>query len=331
MRTRKIGPFEVSAIGLGCMNMSMGYGPADDSESERLLQEALDAGYTFLDTASMYGMGHNEELIGRVLAKRRNEFVLASKCGVSKGEDGGNVLNGRPEVLRRTCEESLRRLQTDVIDIYYLHRLDPDVPVEESVGLLSELVAEGKIRTIGLSEVSTDSLRRAHAEHPVTALQSEYSLWSRTPERGILEACRELGVTFVPFSPLGRGFLTGKAVDVTRMTEDDLRSTIGRPRFEPDNFERNSKLLVPFAEIAEALECTMAQLSLAWLLAKADGTLVPIPGTKHMSYMLENAAAADISLDESVVRELDQLINEERVAGTRYTAELMESIDSERD
>ncbi|MES9846707.1 MAG: aldo/keto reductase [Candidatus Sedimenticola sp. 6PFRAG5] len=331
MRTRKIGPFEVSAIGLGCMNMSMGYGPADDSESERLLQEALDAGYTFLDTASMYGMGHNEELIGRVLAKRRNEFVLASKCGVSKGEDGGNVLNGRPEVLRRTCEESLRRLQTDVIDIYYLHRLDPDVPVEESVGLLSELVAEGKIRTIGLSEVSTDSLRRAHAEHPVTALQSEYSLWSRTPERRILEACRELGVTFVPFSPLGRGFLTGKAVDVTRMTEDDLRSTIGRPRFEPDNFERNSKLLVPFAEIAEALECTMAQLSLAWLLAKADGTLVPIPGTKHMSYMLENAVAADISLDKSVVRELDQLINEERVAGTRYTAELMESIDSERD
>ncbi|MES9872572.1 MAG: aldo/keto reductase [Candidatus Sedimenticola sp. PURPLELP] len=331
MRTRKIGPFEVSAIGLGCMNMSMGYGPADEDESERLLQEALDAGYTFLDTASMYGMGHNEELIGRVLAKRRSEFVLASKCGVSKGEDGGNVLNGRPEVLRRTCEESLRRLQTDVIDIYYLHRLDPDVPVEESVGLLSELVAEGKIRTIGLSEVSTDSLRRAHAEHPVTALQSEYSLWSRTPERRILEACRELGVTFVPFSPLGRGFLTGKAVDVTRMTEDDLRSTIGRPRFEPDNFQRNSKLLVPFAEIAEALECTMAQLSLAWLLAKADGTLVPIPGTKHMSYMLENAAAADISLDESVVRELDQLINEERVAGTRYTAELMESIDSERD
>ncbi|MES9913695.1 MAG: aldo/keto reductase [Candidatus Sedimenticola sp. 4PFRAG1] len=331
MRTRKIGPFEVSAIGLGCMNMSMGYGPADDSESERLLQEALDAGYTFLDTASMYGMGHNEELIGRVLAKRRNEFVLASKCGVSKGEDGGNVLNGRPEVLRRTCEESLRRLQTmQIVNVDNI-RLDPDVPVEESVGLLSELVAEGKIRTIGLSEVSTDSLRRAHAEHPVTALQSEYSLWSRTPERRILEACRELGVTFVPFSPLGRGFLTGKAVDVTRMTEDDLRSTIGRPRFEPDNFERNSKLLVPFAEIAEALECTMAQLSLAWLLAKADGTLVPIPGTKHMSYMLENAVAADISLDKSVVRELDQLINEERVAGTRYTAELMESIDSERD
>lgn len=331
MHTRKLGPFDVSALGLGCMNMSMGYGPADDTESERLLNEALDAGYTFLDTASMYGMGHNEALIGRVLGKRRNEFVLASKCGISKGEDGQNVLNGRPEVLRRTCEESLWNLQTEVIDIYYLHRLDPDVPVEESVGLLGDLVAEGKIQTIGLSEVSTESLRRAHAVHPITALQSEYSFWSRTPERKILAACRELGIAFVPFSPLGRGFLTGKAIDVTQMTEGDLRTTIGRPRFEPDSFAENSKLLEPFSRLAEAQGCTMAQLSLAWLLAKEEGTLIPIPGTKHINYMYENAQAGDMQLDEHVVAELDELITEEMVAGTRYTDELMASIDSERD
>ncbi|MET0025247.1 MAG: aldo/keto reductase [Sedimenticola sp.] len=331
MHKRKLGPFEVSALGLGCMNMSMGYGPAEDEVSERLLNEALDAGYTFLDTASMYGMGHNEELIGRSLGHRRNAFILASKCGVSKGADGGNVINGRPEVLRRTCEQSLKRLQTDIIDIYYLHRMDPEVPIEESVGLLGDLVTEGKVRTIGLSEISTETLRRAHAEFPITALQSEYSLWTRTPERQVLAACRELGIAFVPFSPLGRGFLTGKAVDVTQMTERDLRTTIGRPRFEPDNFARNSQLLAPVSKIAEAQGCTLAQLSLAWLLAREEGTLIPIPGTKHIDYMVENAAAGDLVLDAATVAELDQLITEEKVAGTRYTEELMASIDSEQD
>ena len=204
MHSRKIGPFEVSAIGMGCMNISAGYGPADDRESERLMLGALDAGYTFFDTAAMYGMGHSEELIGRTLSHRREEFTLASKCGIFKGENGRTQTDSRPDVLRKTCEDSLRRLQTDVIDLYYLHRIDPNVPVEESVGTLSELVSEGKIKTIGLSEVSTASLRRAHAVHPITALQSEYSLWARTPERQILAACKELGVIFVPFSPLAR-------------------------------------------------------------------------------------------------------------------------------
>ncbi|MES9905155.1 MAG: aldo/keto reductase [Sedimenticola sp.] len=332
MHTRQLGPFKVSAIGLGCMNMSMGYGPADDDEvSARLLNEALDAGYSFLDTATIYGMGHNETLIGRTLRGRRNEFTLASKCGILKNERGETESNGRPEVLKRTCEESLRRLQTEVIDLYYLHRVDPDVPVEESVGQLSDLVAEGKIQTIGLSEVSSETLRRAHAVHPITALQSEYSLWSRTPERKVLATCRELGVAFVPFSPLARGFLADNSRDLSTLAEDDLRATIARPRFEVENYRKNIRLLTPFREIAEAQGCTVAQLALAWILARDEQSLIPIPGTKHIDYMHENAGAGDIVLDESVVEALDQLINEETVAGTRYTAALMASTDSERD
>lgn len=317
------------------MNCSMGYGAADDRVSERLLNQALDAGYRFLDTAVLYGQGHNESLIGRAVGKRRDEFVLASKCGLEKDAAGATRSNARPEVLRGQCEESLRRLRTDVIDLYYLHRVDPAVAVEESVGALADLVAEGKIRTIGLSEVSCDTLRRAHAIHPITALQSEYSLWSRTPEFGILRTCEELGVAFVPFSPLGRGFLTGKAGDVTTLEADDLRSTIGRPRFEVENFARNRRLLAPYGEIAKRLGCSMAQLALAWLLAWRDSrgerVLIPIPGTKHIEYMHENARAGDIELDPESFAELDRLINEQSVAGDRYTAELMQSVDSEAD
>ena len=331
MHTREIGPFTVSALGLGCMSMSMGYGVADDATSERLLQESLDVGYTFLDTAAMYGMGHNESLIGRALKHRRDEYILASKCGIAKGTDGNIALDGRPEILKQTCEQSLQRLQTDVIDLYYLHRVDPKVPVEESVGALADLVAEGKIRTIGLSEVSTATLRRAHAIHPITAVQSEYSLWARTPERQILDACQDLGITFVPFSPLGRAFFTGCAKDVTELEEGDLRTTIARPRFEPDVFAVNQQLLKPYAEIAQSQGCSMAQLALAWILAKADNRLVPIPGTKHIEYMKENAAAGDIRLDQSVVDGLDHLINEDTVKGDRYTAELMAFADSEKD
>lgn len=331
MHTRKIGPFEVSAIGLGCMNISAGYGPADDRESERLVQGALDAGYTFFDTAAMYGMGHSEELIGRTLSHRREEFTLASKCGIFKGASGRTETDGRPEVLRKTCEDSLRRLRTDVIELYYLHRIDANVPVEESVGALSRLVSEGKIRTIGLSEVSTASLRRAHAVHPITALQSEYSLWVRTPERQILEACGELGVTFVPFSPLARAFLTGECSDITALADDDIRATIARPRFEPENFARNVKLLVPFGKIAREQGCSMAQLALAWILARADRTLIPIPGTRNMNHMRENAGAGDIELDGETVSTLDELINENTVAGNRYIDRIMTSIDSEKD
>ena len=335
MHSRFIGPLEVSSIGLGCMNFSMGYGPADDAVSTRLLNEALDVGYRFLDTASMYGWGHNEQVIGNALKTRRQEYVLASKCGFSRNENGNSYEDGRPETVKRQCEESLKRLQTDMIDLYYLHRRDKQVPIEESVGALADLVAEGKIRAFGLSEISTETLRRANAESPVTAVQSEYSLWSRTPEFSLLDACTELGVAFVPFSPLGRGFLTGAAKDVSELIESDLRATIARPRFEVENYAQNAKLLIPYAAIAERLNCTMGQLALAWLLAKKDAagntTLVPIPGTKHVDFMKENAAAGDITLDEATVVELNNLINESTVIGTRYTKDRMASSDSEQD
>ncbi|MFI0400774.1 MAG: aldo/keto reductase [Thiolinea sp.] len=331
MHTRQLGPFQVSALGLGCMSFSMGYGPADDEESARLLHAALDAGYSFLDTASMYGGGHNESLIGASLKQRRHEYVLASKCGLSKDETGKPVIIGRPEVLKKQCEDSLKRLQTEVIDLYYLHRLDPNVPVEESVGGLADLIRAGKIRSLGLSEISTATLRRAHAEHPVTAVQSEYSLWSRTPETSLLAACTQLGVAFVPFSPLGRGFFTGKAQDVSQLTKDDVRCTNARPRFEPEAFAANSKLLAPLAEIAKQQDCTMAQLALAWVLAQSDAKLIPIPGTKHIDYMLENAGAGDLQLDTATVQTLNELINESTVQGQRYTAGLMASMDAEQD
>lgn len=335
MHTRTLGSFQVSAIGLGCMSFSMGYGSADDEESARLLHAALDAGYSFLDTASMYGGGHNESLIGATLKQRRQEYVLASKCGLSKDETGKPVINGRPEVLKKQCEDSLKRLQTEVIDLYYLHRLDPQVPVEESVGGLADLIHAGNIRSLGLSEISTATLRRAQAEYPVTAVQSEYSLWSRTPETSLLAACAELGVAFVPFSPLGRGFLTGKAHDVTQLTKDDIRCTNARPRFEPEAFAANSKLLQPYAELAKQQDCTLAQLALAWILAQKNpqgaATLIPIPGTKHIDYMLENAGAGDIELSVSTVAALNELINETTVQGQRYTAALMASMDAERD
>jgi aryl-alcohol dehydrogenase-like predicted oxidoreductase len=313
------------------MNVSAGYGPRlDEAESANLLNRALEVGYTFLDTAAMYGSGHNESLIGRHLSHRREEYVLASKCGIHSDDQGKTRIDGRPEVLRETCENSLRRLQTDVIDIYYLHRIDPNVPVEESVGALSRLVESGKVRTIGLSEISSDSLRRAHRTFPVTAVQSEYSLWSRTPERKILATCAELDVAFVPFSPLARQFLTGKCGDVTTMQSDDIRVSIARPRFEPDAFAENIKLLKPYSEIARRENCTMAQLALAWLLAR-DGGLIPIPGTKHMDWLEENAGAGDIHLSAESVAELDRLINHDTVVGDRYTPGLMRSVDSEND
>jgi aryl-alcohol dehydrogenase-like predicted oxidoreductase len=331
MHIRKLGPFEVSALGLGAMNISMGYGarPAE-AYSQQLLNEALDCGYTFLDTASAYGSGHSEEQIGIALAHRRDEYTLASKCGIFRNAKGVTEANGRPEVLLKTCEDSLRRLKTDVIDLYYLHRIDANVPVEESVGALSRMVEQGKVKTIGLSEVSSDSLRRAHSVHPITALQSEYSLWSRTPERKILATCRELGVAFVAFSPLGRQFLTGESTDASTLGDDNFRATIARPRFESENFVQNVKLLEPFAKIAQQENCSMAQLSLAWLLAKGED-IIPIPGTCNIEHMLENANAGDIVLSVQVVAELDDLINEDTVVGTRYTTALMESVDSEQD
>ncbi len=326
MHERTIGSLTVSALGLGCMNMSFGYGPVDDAVSTRLLNQALDTGYTFLDTAMVYGSGHNESLIGKVLSGRRGEYVLATKCGLSR--DG---IDGRPELIAGCCDASLKRLDTDVIDLYYLHRVDPNVPIEDTVGEMAKLVDQGKVRELGLSEVCVDNLKRAHKVHRIAALQSEYSLWSRTPERGILDACAELGIAFVPFSPLGRAFLTGKATDVTHMTKDDLRQTIARPRFEPQAFAENQKLLVPFGEIAKANNCTMAQLALAWLLHGEGGKMIPIPGTKHIDYMEENAGAAEVKLDQTTLDAVDRLINESTIIGDRYNAERMADADSERD
>jgi aryl-alcohol dehydrogenase-like predicted oxidoreductase len=313
------------------MNVSAGYGPRlEDDAAGRLFNAVLDQGYSFLDTAAIYGSGHNETMIGKYIAHRRDEYVLASKCGIARGADGKVVMDGRPEVLIQTCERSLQQLNTDVIDLYYLHRIDPKVPVEDSIGALASLVQQGKIRSIGLSEISADSLRRAHAVHPITAVQSEYSLWTRTPERKILATCAELGIAFVPFSPLARQFLTGQCGDVTTVLDDDIRAGIARPRFEPENFARNRELLVPYAAIAAREGCSMAQLALAWLLARGDN-IIPIPGTKHHDWMVENAGAADIALSAATVAELDALINEDTVSGTRYTTTLMASTDSERD
>lgn len=327
MRCARIGSLEVPVIGLGCMNLSFGYGAADESESIALLNRAIDAGVTFLDTAMMYGGGHNESLIGQALAGRRDEFVLASKCGLSA--DG---IDGDPARVRADCEASLARLGTDVIDLYYLHRVDPNVPVEETVGAMGRLVEAGLVRELGLSEVSTATLRRACAAHPVAALQSEYSLWSRTPEFGALDACAELGVAFVPFSPLGRGFLAGSAHDVDTLAADDLRATIARPRFEPAAFRANLALLDRLCGHADELGCTSGQLALAWLVDRAaPPAMVAIPGTRDIAHLLENAAAADVRLDAARRAMLDALFDEAAVAGDRYTAERMSSADAERD
>lgn len=327
MLKRRLADLEVSAIGLGCMSMSQAYGKPDPDEAERTLLQSLDAGYTFLDTASIYGLGHNEKLIGRVLGSRRHEFVLASKCGIIVDEKFRRGVDCSPEAVKRTCEESLRSLQTDVIDLYYLHRRDPNVPIEESVGAMADLVKAGKIRHVGLSEVSSTTLRRAHAVHPITAVQSEYSLWTRDPEQRVLETCDELGIGFVPFSPLGRAFLCGAIRDPSDLEDGDLRK--GMPRFEGENLQKNLQLLDEFGRIAARNECTMAQLSLAWVLSKGE-TLVPIPGTKHVSYMKENAAAAELQIGSEDLASIDGLINPATVAGERYAKGGMISLDPEQ-
>ena len=327
MKKRKLGPFEVSAIGLGCMSMSQGYGKADPDEAERALRRALEIGYTFFDTASIYGEGHNETLIGRVLKSQRDRFILASKCGIIATADGGRGVDCRPETVRKTCEESLQRLRTDVIDLYYLHRRDFNVPIEDSVGAMADLVREGKIKTIGLSEVSSTTLRQAHRVHPIAAVQSEYSLWTRDPEYRMLETCRELGVTFVPFSPLGRAFLTGTVTDPEQLGEQDLRKRM--PRFQGDNFRKNCSLLKEFSLIAADNHCSMAQLALAWVLAQQDGTLVPIPGTKHVRYVEENAAAVDLKISAADLARAGAIINAGTVSGHRYHERMRKTVDPE--
>lgn len=327
MEQRRIGPFSVSALGLGCMNLSHAYGSPPASEAaEALLLHALDRGVTFFDTAALYGFGANETLVGRVLKPHRREIVLASKCGMT-GVDGKRVIDGRPETLKRTCEDSLTRLGTDVIDIYYLHRWDKQVPIEDSIGALADLVREGKIGAIGLSEVSAATLRRAYAVHPVAALQTEYSLWTRNPEIAVLEACRDLDVAFVAFSPLARAFLTGTLHDPeTQLEAKDIRRQM--PRFEPANYVRNLELLVEYRRIAAEAGCTPAQLALAWLLAKGRN-IVPIFGTRSPEHLDEDAGGAAVTLAPAVVGRLDALINRKTVAGERYNLATQQEIDTE--
>ena len=325
MDTRRVGPLEVSAIGLGCMSLSHSYGPPPPREqAERVLLGALDAGYTFFDTAAVYGLGHNERLVGEVLGPHRDRIVLASKCGMTRGEE--RELNGAPERLKQTCEESLRRLGVETIDLYYLHRWDKRIPIEESVGALADLVREGKIRSIGLSEVGAVNLRRAHAVHPIAALQTEYSPWTRNPEIAVLDACRELGVAFVAFSPVARGFLAGGASDPARFGPGDFRSAM--PRFHGEALAANLRLLDAFAALARAADCTPAQLCLAWLLAR-DPIIVPIPGTGVPAHMVENAGAAAVRLEPGLIARLDRLVNERTVVGERYPAAMQATVDTE--
>lgn len=329
MQQRKLGPFQVGAIGLGCMNLSHAYGvPPSPDVGEAVLLRALELGVTHFDTAALYGFGANETLVGRVLGKHRSRYTLASKCGMT-GVDGKRVIDGRPATIKRTCEEALQRLQTDVIDLYYLHRWDKVVPIEDSMGAMADLVREGKIRSIGLSEVSADTLRRAHAVHPVAALQTEYSLWTRNPEIAVLDACRELGVSFVAFSPVARGFLAGALTDpaqVAAFEAKDIRRAM--PRFQSAHFAANLRLLDGYLGLAREAGCTPAQLALAWLLAKGTDIL-PIPGTTSLAHLEENLKAADIALAPDLVARLEALINARTVSGPRYPAATQVEIDTE--
>ena len=331
MQTRALGPFPVGAIGLGCMNLSHAYGvPPPPEQGERVLRAALDAGVTLFDTAALYGFGANEELVGRVLGPRRADVVLCSKGGMAgvRGDDGAmrRVIDGSPAALRRNCEDSLRRLRTDAIDLYYLHRWDKRVPIEESVGELARLVQQGKVRAIGLSEVSAATLRRAHAVHPVAAVQTEYSLWTRNPEIAVLEACRELGATFVAFSPLARGFLCDALHEVDTLDAKDIRRAM--PRFAPEHFAANLRLLPAYRALAREAGCTPAQLALAWLLHRAPH-IVPIPGTTRVEHLHDNLGADAVALDAGLVARLDALVNEATVSGNRYGAQSRAEVDTE--
>ena len=327
MRHRQLGkngPL-VSAIGLGCMGMSEFYAGRDDEESTRTIHRALDLGVTFIDTADVYGPLTNEVLVGTAIRDRRTSVVLATKFGNVRDAAGANVgVNGSPEYVRQCCDASLKRLGTDVIDLYYQHRVDLDVPIEDTIGAMAELVQAGKVRYLGMSEAAPATLRRAAAVHPIAALQSEYSLWTRDVENnGVLSTCRELGIGFVPFSPLGRGFLTGRFSVMADLPEDDVRRTY--PRFQEGNFESNMRLVRKIAEIATEKQCTPAQLALAWLLAKGDD-IVPIPGSKRRSRVEENVGAAEVALTPRDVATLDEIAPAGVAAGERYPPRSMSTV-----
>ena len=316
MQHRKLRELTVSALGLGCMGMSEFYGEADEQESIRVIHRALDLGVTFLDTADMYGVGRNEELVGRAIRGRRDEVVLATKFGNVRGPNGERLgINGRPEYVRQACDASLKRLGVDHIDLYYQHRVDPDTPIEETVGAMAELVHAGKVRFLGLSEASAATLRRANAVHPITALQSEYSLWTRDPEEEVLPTCRELGIGFVAYSPLGRGFLSGQFRSPEDLPADDFRRH--NPRFQGENFQKNLRLVEAVQDMAREKGCTPSQLALAWLLAQGND-IVPIPGTKRVKYLEENLGALDVHLNADDLAQLEAVFPLGAAAGERY-------------
>ncbi|KQT44396.1 aldo/keto reductase [Aureimonas sp. Leaf454] len=325
MKTRTLGgTLAVSRIGLGCMGMSEFYGTGDDAESAAVIHRALDLGISFLDTADMYGVGRNEELVGRAIKGRRDEVVLATKFGNVRGPKGERLgINGRPDYVKSACDASLKRLGVEAIDLYYQHRVDPTVPIEETVGAMGDLVRAGKVHHLGLSEAGPETIRRAHKEHKIAALQTEYSLWSRDPEDEILPTIRELGIGFVPYSPLGRGFLTGRFKRPEDLDEGDFRK--GSPRFSKENFDRNLKLVALVESIAAKNGVSASQVALAWVLAKGED-IVPIPGTKRIAYLEQNAAGADVVLSAADIEELEAAFTRDAVAGQRYPEAGMKAV-----
>ena len=327
MQQRKLGQQgpAVAAIGLGCMGMSEFYGPADDATSIAVIHGALERGITLFDTADMYGIGRNEELVGKALADRRDRAVIATKFGfVRDPNTGRGAVSGRPEYVRSACDASLRRLKIDTIDLYYQHRVDPAVPIEDTVGAMAELVRQGKVRHLGLSEAAPATIRRAHKVHPIAALQTEFSLWSREPEAELLALCQELGIAFVAYSPLGRGFLTGAIASSDALAKDDIRHS--HPRFGAENFEQNRALVGKLTQLATAHHCTPAQLALAWLLARAP-FIIPIPGTRKLARLEENIASAAIVLGAADLAAIDQVAPPGAAAGLRYPADRMVAVN----
>ena len=317
---------KVSALGLGCMGMSEFYGERDDTESMATLEHALARGITFFDTADIYGSGHNEELVGRFARAKRDRLVIATKFAIVRPSATSyeRRIDNSPAYVRSACEASLKRLGIDAIDLFYVHRLDPDAQVEDTVGALADLKRQGKIRAIGLCEVKPETLRRAHAVHPIAAVQTEYSVWTRDPEDGVLQACRALGVAFVPYSPLGRGILTGAITDTNALAANDFRRA--NPRFQGDNFQRNLAMVADFKALADAKGCTAAQLAIAWLLAQGDD-IVPIPGTRRRRYLDDNLGALDVMLTKDDLARIARIAPRERIAGERYTAEGMKGVN----
>lgn len=325
MRKRKLGALEVSALGLGCMSMSEYYGPIDEERSIQTIQQAFEMGINFFDTADVYGLGHNEELIGKAVKGFRDKVIIATKFGIVRKKDDPQFMQvcGKPTYIKQQCEKSLKRLGIETIDLYYQHRFDPNTPIEETIGAMSELIKEGKVRFLGLSEASPTLIRQAHVIHPITALQTEYSLWSRDPENSILKTCEELNIGFVAYSPIGRGFLSGKIKSTTDLSDDDFRRHL--PRFQGENFEHNFKIVKVIEEMAKRKKCTASQLALAWILSQGD-YIVPIFGTTRPTHLKENLGSVDVILTKEDLQILNQELHPSFVHGERYPTFLQERI-----